>query len=267
MTATATTPTVDLDWVEAHLADDGVRLIEVDVTAAPYREGHIPGALLWNVYADLRHPDYSPATTSELGDLLARSGLDPETTAVFYGYAAHLGYWLMRSLGHDRALLLDGPRERWLESGRAFSEAVPEPVPAEARALRSEPSIAATYEDVLALAGSPDAVILDVRSQAEFDGVNFWPSGAPEEVGRPGRIPGAAHLPIELLRAKDGRFRSTTELTGALAAAGVAPDRRVVTYCTVGNRAAMAWFALTYLLDRPDAAVYAGSWAEWGFRL
>jgi thiosulfate/3-mercaptopyruvate sulfurtransferase len=40
---------------------------------------------------------------------------------------------------------------------------------------------------------------------------------------------------------------------------------RVVTYCTVGNRAAQAWFALSNLLDYPNTGVYAGSWAEWGF--
>ncbi len=55
-------------------------------------------------------------------------------------------------------------------------------------------------------------------------------------------------------------------MTRALQEAGVTPERRVVTYCTIGNRAAQAWYALTQLLDRQDAAVYAGSWAEWGFR-
>ena len=38
----------------------------------------------------------------------------------------------------------------------------------------------------------------------------------------------------------------------------------MITYCTIGNRASEAWFALKYLLDYPDARVYYGSWVEWG---
>jgi thiosulfate/3-mercaptopyruvate sulfurtransferase len=46
--------------------------------------------------------------------------------------------------------------------------------------------------------------------------------------------------------------------------AGVPKDRSVITYCTIGNRASEAWFALKYLLDYRDARVYYGSWVEWG---
>jgi thiosulfate/3-mercaptopyruvate sulfurtransferase len=261
MTATATPSIVDLDWVAAHLDDEDLQLIEVDVTSAPYREGHLPGAILWNIYADLRHPDYAPASLPEIHDLIARSGIHADTTTVFYGYGAHLGFWLMKSFGHDRVLLLDGPRTQWAESGRLWSAAIPE---TEASAYPpSQPDRTfAAVEEML----DGDAVILDVRSQAEYDGVEFWPSGAPEEVGRRGHIPGALHLPIERLRTPDGEFRDAAEMTRALKEAGVTPERRVVTYCTIGNRAAQAWYALTQLLDHQDAAVYAGSWAEWGFR-
>jgi thiosulfate/3-mercaptopyruvate sulfurtransferase len=259
-------PTVDVDWVAARLSDERVRLIEVDVAPTAYDRGHIPGALLWNVYADLRHPDYTPIATDELRALVARSGIDRETTVVFYGYGAHLGYWLLRSHGHTRVLLLDGDREQWLASGRPWGTEKHEPAPAAAAVGESDPHLEASREDVLALIGRPDGVILDVRSQAEYDGVNFWPSGAQEPVGRPGHIPGSVHLPIETLRDADGTFRDAGEMERALAAAAVSPEHRVVTYCTVGNRAAQAWFALSHLLGYPDTAVYAGSWAEWGFQ-
>jgi thiosulfate/3-mercaptopyruvate sulfurtransferase len=271
MAATVSSPAftrrlVDIDWVAARLSEESVRLIEVDVAPTAYREGHIPGALLWDIYADLRHADYSPATDDEVDELIARSGIDRETTVVFYGYGAHLGYWLLEGRGYQRVLVLDGPREEWAESGRPWSSESHEPSPTAAASIDRDPRFEAAREDVLAMIGRTDQVILDVRSQAEYDGVNFWPSGAAEPVGRPGRVPGSVHVPIESLRTPESRFRDAEEIRRALAAAGLTPTQRIVTYCTVGNRAAQAWFALSYLLDYPDVAVYAGSWAEWGFR-
>jgi thiosulfate/3-mercaptopyruvate sulfurtransferase len=107
-------------------------------------------------------------------------------------------------------------------------------------------------------------VILDVRSRAEFDGERFWPSGATEGAGRAGHIPGAVHVPGEMLRGEDGEFKTATELRTLYEAHGVASDRAVVTYCTIGNRAAQTWFALKYLAGYPNVRVYYGSWAEWG---
>jgi thiosulfate/3-mercaptopyruvate sulfurtransferase len=112
----------------------------------------------------------------------------------------------------------------------------------------------------------PDSVILDVRSQAEFDGERFWPSGATEGAGLAGHIPRAVHVPFDLLRREDGRFKSREELHRLYREKGVVPGRRVVTYCTIGNRASEAWFVLKYLLGYPEVGVYYGGWAEWGTR-
>src|ERR1700687_6114813 len=84
--------TVDVDWIAAHLGDPGVRLVEIDVSRAAYDEGHIPGAVLWNAYTDLRDPNYKPVGLAELGRLLSRSGIMPETCVVTYGYNAPLGF-------------------------------------------------------------------------------------------------------------------------------------------------------------------------------
>lgn len=255
---------VDPDWIAAHLDDPTMRVIEVDVSGAAYNEGHIPGAVLWNAYGDLRHGDYTPIEQPELEGLLSRGGLTRETTIVFYGYGQYLGFWLMKSHGHERVRVMDGGRDRWARAGHPWSTEVPAPGSSLYPLSDVRPAIAASREAVQRMTPGPHTVILDVRSLAEFDGERFWPSGASEGAGRPGRIPGAVHVPFEALRAEDGEFKSADELRRLYRQAGVTPDRDVVTYCTIGNRASQVWFVLEYLLGYPNVAVYYGSWAEWG---
>jgi thiosulfate/3-mercaptopyruvate sulfurtransferase len=259
-----TEPLVDPDWIAEQLHDEAVRLIEIDVAPAAYRAGHIPGALLWNIYADLRRPDYTPIDTRELERLLSRSGVTPDTTLVFYGYGAHLGYWLLRSHGHRDVRLLDGPREQWLQVAHQWSLDEPEPTPTSYPLVSADERLHVSREAMRALIGRPGTVLLDVRSQAEFDGERFWPSGASEDAGRPGHIPGSIHLPIAELRSEDGWFRTPDEMQHVLAQRGITREQRIVAYCTVGNRASQAWYALTRHLGHDNATVYQGGWAEWG---
>jgi thiosulfate/3-mercaptopyruvate sulfurtransferase len=117
---------------------------------------------------------------------------------------------------------------------------------------------------VEAAVDDPEQVVLDVRSPLEFDGERFWPSGASEDAGRAGHVPGAVSVPIDLLREEDDSFRPVEEMRRTLRRAGVTPDRRAIVYCTIGNRASQAWFAMRYLLGYPNVSVYYGSWVEWG---
>src|ERR1700726_543216 len=87
---------VDATWIVSHIDDPDVRLVEIDVSAAAYNAGHIPGAVLWNAYTDLRHADYHPASAAELQALLRKSGVTSDTTVVCYGYGAILGFWLLK---------------------------------------------------------------------------------------------------------------------------------------------------------------------------
>ena len=267
MNATETTvprPLVDTGWITDHLDDATVRIVEIDVAAAAYRDGHIPGAVLWNIYADLRGPGYAPIGTSGLERLLSSSGVTGETTVVFYGYGAHLGYWLLRSHGHRDVRLLDGPREQWLAAGQEWTRDEPAPQPAVYPRAACDPDLHVSQEAVLAMLEQTGAVLLDVRTRAEYDGERFWPSGATEGAGRAGHIPGSIHLPIEALRDRERRFIEADDMRRLLEDLGVTPAHRVVSYCTVGNRASQAWYALSHLLRYPDAGVYHGSWAEWG---
>jgi thiosulfate/3-mercaptopyruvate sulfurtransferase len=254
---------VDAAWISSRIADPSVRFVEIDVSAAAYNAGHVPGAVLWNAYADLRHSDYRPISAGELQDLLRKSGVTPDMTVVFYGYGAHLGFWLLKSHGHDRVRLMDGSREQWRTAGQNWSTDVPTPAKSH-YVLHAQDAFFSSKEDVQEMIGQPSRAIIDTRSKAEYDGERFWPSGATEGAGRAGHIPGAVHIPIELLRADDGAFRSADEMLQVMRDRGITPETEVVTYCTIGNRASQAWFALTCLLGYHDVRVYYGSWAEWG---
>lgn len=109
---------VSPEWLEGSLNDPRVRVVEVDVSPRAFAEGHIPGAVLWNIYRDLRLPDYSLADASAVEALIARCGITPGSTVVFYGYGPALGFWLMKLYGHDDVRILDCSWVAWQGDGR-----------------------------------------------------------------------------------------------------------------------------------------------------
>jgi thiosulfate/3-mercaptopyruvate sulfurtransferase len=254
---------VDAAWIASRVGDPSVRIVEIDVSKAAYAAGHIPGAVLWNAYTDLRHPDYLPIGANELRSLLGDSGVTSDTTVVFYGYGAHLGYWLLSSHGHENIRLMDGAREQWGAAGERWSTEAPSPRRSD-YPLGPQNAYFSSKADVLGMIGRAGSAIIDTRSKAEYDGERFWPSGAAESVGRSGHIPASVHIPIELLRTDNGAFRSEGEMLQVMRDHGIGPESTIVTYCTIGNRASQAWYALQHLLGYRNVSVYYGSWTEWG---
>ncbi len=260
-------PIVDVTWLAGHRRDRGLRLVEVDVSPADYDRGHIPGAVFWNAYSDLRDRAYQPVSRATFGDLVARSGIDGASTVVVYGYGAALGFWLLKANGFPSVRMLEGSRDRWVQAGEKWTTDAPPPPTTTGQALPDEvSSIVPTRDAVVRAIDDPSTILVDVRSDLEYSGERFWPSGATADAGRSGHIPGAISVPMDVLRSEDGALNEPGELQRTFESAGVTKDKSVITYCTIGNRASHAWFALTQMLGYPDVRVYYGSWVDWGKR-
>ncbi len=165
------TTLVDQRWLADHLSDPRVRVVEVD--AAAYDDWHIDGAVLWNIYTDLKDAGYRTMDTATVQRLVTRSGIGPDSTVVFYGYAPALGFWLLKLYGHRDVRILDCSRETWQAGGQPRSTTTTEPPAGSFHLGAEDPGIRADLATVRAAIGQPGTTLVDVRSQAEYRGQCF----------------------------------------------------------------------------------------------
>ena len=261
---------VDADWVQAHLNDPKVRLIEVDVDNSAYEQGHIPGAVGFNWQKELQDQLVrAPLSKKHLEDLLGRAGVNNDTTIVLYGdnnnWFAAWALWILKYYGHQDVRLLDGGRVKWLADKREITTDVPSYQQTTYHAQEPQKEIRALRDQVLRELGSPNLVLVDVRSPAEFSGELLAPANIPQEgAQRGGHIPGAANIPWSQAVREDGTFKSADELRALYQGKGVTPNKEVIAYCRIGERSSHTWFVLNYLLGYPQVRNYDGSWTEWG---
>ncbi|TQN27570.1 thiosulfate sulfurtransferase [Haloactinospora alba] len=260
---------VDADWVEAHLNDDNVVLVEVDEDTTAYDKGHIPGAVKIDWKEDLQDPvrrDFIDKTGFER--LLSQRGISNDDTVVLYGgnnnWFAAYAYWYFKLYGHQDVKLLDGGRKKWELDSRTLTEEVPERPATDYTAQEQDTSIRAFRDEVVDAIGTKDLV--DVRSPDEFVGKLLAPAHLPQETSqRPGHIPTARNIPWAKTANEDGTFKSNEELRKLYSEAGVDLDNKdIIAYCRIGERSSHTWFALHELLGLDNVKNYDGSWTEYG---
>ena len=261
---------VDDDWVEAHVNDPNVRLIEVDVDTKAYDQGHIPFAVSFNWQKELQDQIVrSPVSKEQLERLLGSVGVDNDTTVVLYGdnnnWFAAWALWILKYYGHHDVRLLDGGRVKWLADKREITTNVPSYETKTYHAGEPVTDIRALRDQIFPKLGQAGVALVDVRSPGEYSGELLAPANLPQEgAQRGGHIPGAANIPWASAVREDGTFKSADELNTIYGGKGVTSDKEIVAYCRIGERSSHTWFVLYYLLGYPTVRDYDGSWTEWG---
>jgi thiosulfate/3-mercaptopyruvate sulfurtransferase len=259
---------VTAEWVEEHLDDPSIVLVEVDEDTTSYDKGHIRGAIKLDWTTELQDQvrrDF--VNKQQFEALLSDRGVANDSTVVLYGgnnnWFAAYAYWYFKLYGHRDVRLLDGGRKKWeLDARELSTEKVTRPATSY---TASEPNtdIRAFRDEVVAAIGSKSLV--DVRSPDEFAGRLLAPAHLPQEQSqRGGHIPTAVNVPWSKAANDDGTFKSDDELKKIYSDAGVNWDGEIIAYCRIGERSAHTWFVLQELLGQRNVKNYDGSWTEYG---
>ncbi len=230
---------------------------------AEFEAGHIPGAAFFdiNAIADRASPLPTMLPDAEqFARQLGELGVGTGDRIVLYDNAPHhtatRAWWMLRAFGIEAALL-DGGYARWVKEGRPVATGPADPVPAQI-SVTADPARVRSRDQVLANIVSHAEQLVDARSIARFTGE--------EKETRPGlasgHIPGSANIPYSSVFNPDGTWKHPTSLRLAFEDEGVEVERPVIATCGSGISAAVIVFAL-HLLGHP-AALYDGSWVEWG---
>ena len=261
---------VSTDWVSGHLNDPKIKIVESDEDVLLYEVGHIEGAVKIDWQTDLQDQivrDYVDKAKFE--KLLSEKGIANDTTVVFYGdknnWWACYAYWVFKLFGHEKALVMDGGRQKWVAEGRPLTKDVPGYPKTAYKVSRVDESIRAFRDDVVKHMGAKKPLI-DVRSPKEFTGELLHMEAYPQEGAlRGGHIPGAKNVPWATAVKEDGTFKSADDLKAIYEdGKGLKKGDDVIAYCRIGERSSHTWFVLTYLLGFDKVRNYDGSWTEWG---
>ncbi|RKN41801.1 sulfurtransferase [Streptomyces hoynatensis] len=259
---------VDADWVQDHIDDPKVVIVEVDEDTSAYEKNHIRNALRLDWKKELQDPVRRDFVDQEgFERLLSAKGIANDDTVVLYGgnnnWFAAYAYWYFKLYGHGDVRLLDGGRKKWELDARELVSEVPTRAATTYRAQAQDTSIRAFRDEVVAAIGNKNLV--DVRSPDEFSGKLLAPAHLPQEQSQVGgHIPSARNIPWSKSANDDGTFRSDEELTELYQEEGVDLGKDTIAYCRIGERSAHTWFVLHELLGVPNVKNYDGSWTEYG---
>jgi thiosulfate/3-mercaptopyruvate sulfurtransferase len=265
---------VSTEWLASHGDDPAVSIVDgsftlpgVSPTAQEhYARRHIQGAIFFDIDDIAVHANTLPhmLPSPELfAERAGRLGLGDGQKIVVYDIAG-LGsaprvWWMLRIFGHANVALLDGGLPKWLAEGRPVTDSVPHP-PARRFTPHFDARLVRSKAEILANLASKREQVVDARAAPRFAGA----APEPRPGLRSGHIPGSANLPSDQLwDPKTRKVLPAAALEARLRAAGLSPDRPVVASCGSGVSACVIAFGM-HLVGWPDAAIYDGSWSEWG---
>ena len=237
----------------------------IETGAKGYSEtGHIPGAVLIDQQGELSDNAeklrFTALPAKKLGAAFAAKGVSDDTDVVLYAagdaWWATRAWWLLRSIGFDKAAVLDGGLKKWMAEGRPLAKDATS-YPNGHLTIHARPGLLADKNDVMHALESDSAVVLNCLREEQHKGAG------PVSYGRPGHIKGSINIPAAGLYRVDGTLKPVDELRSMFEAKGCTAGKRIVTYCGGGIAATGDAFVLTALLGYKDVTVYDASLQEW----
>ncbi|WP_438730203.1 3-mercaptopyruvate sulfurtransferase [Parasphingorhabdus sp. DH2-15] len=264
---------VTTEWLAGELEATDLRIIDASKflpdagrdAAAEYEAGHIPGAVFMDL-AELVDSNSAIENTlppaEKFASRMQSLGLGDGSRIVLYDDSplkSSARAWFMLTMfgAHDVAIL-DGGIAKWKAEGRPIEQGKTQLRHRHFTVWQDDKNLR-TKANLLANLHSKDEQVIDARPAARFSGA--------EEDPRPGiasgHIPGSLNIPHSSLFNADGTWKSADELKAVFTDAGVDLGQPVITSCGSGMTATVLIFAM-HLIGKTDAALYDGSWAEWG---
>lgn len=269
-----TDPMVSTEWLAQRLNDPKVKVVDATLfmpgdprdANALFSEAHIPGAVFFDIEDLSDHSSDLPhmlADVDVFGGKVGRLGIGSGDTVVAYDghglFSAARAWWNFRVMGHTDVYVLDGGLPRWRAEGRPVETGLASPRPA-AFQTRLDLSLVRDIDQVRDLLHSRTEQVVDARAAGRFEGTTPEPRAGM----RSGHMPGARNLPYTNL-VEDGGLKSRDGILEAFRAAGVDPNARLTASCGSGVTASVIALAMARV-GLAGAAVYDGSWSEWGSR-
>ena len=266
---------VSTEWLAKHLGESDVRVVDGTWhmpqlrrdARAEFSIEHIPGAVFFDIDGIADHATSLPhmlPTAEAFADAVGALGIGTDDRVVVYDVRGVISaarvWWTFRAFGHDAVAVLDGGLRAWKAEGRPMASGEPSPTRRRFRA-RPRPELVRDLAAMRANLGTRAEQVVDARSRGRFAGTEAEPRAGL----RAGHIPGSLNVPYETLYRPDGTLLPPDALRAAFADAGVDLAKPITTTCGSGVTASVLALGL-HVIGRPDAAVYDGSWTEWGGR-
>lgn len=264
---------VSTEWLEAHLKDPDLRILDGSWFLptmnrdgrAGYDAAHIPGARFFDIdeIADTRSalPHMAPPVEKFISRMRAMGIGDGHQVVVYDQagvFSAPRVWWTFRLMGKMDIAVLDGGLPKWIAEGRE-TEDLPPVMRDRHITVQRQANLVKDVTQVAHASKLGDHEIIDARPHGRFIGVD----PEPRPGLRQGHIPGAKNVPWSDLLTAEGTMKSPEALRALFEAAGVDLAKPAICSCGSGVSAAMLAFALE-LIGHRDHAVYDGAWAEWG---
>ena len=262
---------VSAQWLSEHLQDNEIAIADCrfslanpDLGYQQYQAGHIPGAYYLSLDRDLaspvqqhggRHPLPNP---DQFAAKLSSMGIaSPNTLVVAYddsrfAFASRL-WWLLRYMGHDRVVILDGGWQGWQAGGYPVSQAIPAPKPGNF-IPQLKPDMVVDIDTVKARKDLPEVVLVDSRERDRY-------LGKVEPIDPiAGHIPGAVNYCWQDVTDSEAKAKPPSEQRQRWSEIEAAKE--IIVYCGSGVTACVNLLSLE-MAGIPNPKLYVGRWSDW----